>query len=291
MDLKDNQTFEEARQWASFFLKENHQTEVPALTYLLRLLDMSLTDYVKNKYELISDEQRIYLNDAFHRIINHEPLEYIVGYRDFMERRFKVTKDTLIPREETSGIIELVLQLMDVNQSLNVIDIGTGTGILAITLKKMFPHFQVTASDISLEALEIAKFNASYHDVQIKFHVSDVLKDVKPSNKFDVIVSNPPYISDSEVEYMDQSVYLYEPKKALFADENGLAIIERIMNESQKYLNTSGILIIEFGFKQADYVEKMARKYYPNASINVHQDINQIKRFISIMNKESIHEN
>lgn len=290
MDLKASMTFEEARQWASFFLDQHNFHEDTALNYILWLMDWSLTDFVNHRNQMIEQTNADYLFDAFQRIIKFEPIQYIVGYTEFLGNRYKVTPSTLIPREETSGIIDIVSRFRHSNQSLRIIDIGTGTGILAITLKLHRPQSEVFAIDISKEALEVAQQNAINLNAELQFFQSDVFDHVDPELSFDIIVSNPPYISQDEVDYMDQSVLLYEPRGALFSNNMGLEIIEKILVQSQQYLAYNGLLVIEFGFKQADKVREKALFYFPHSDIEIIKDYNGINRFVCIRNKEFMNE-
>jgi release factor glutamine methyltransferase len=176
------------------------------------------------------------------------PVAYLVGQKEFFSLAFKVTPDVLIPRPETEFVVIRALDVVkqQAKSDLQIADVGTGSGVLAIVLAKKLPSAHVTAIDISPAALEVARVNAETHGVadRIDFVVGDVLQDVPPNQKFDLIVSNPPYIalSDSEVQ---PDVKKHEPHLALFAGPNGDEIITRLIDQAATRLNPGGYLLIE----------------------------------------------
>ena len=155
---------------------------------------------------------------------------------------FKVTRDTLIPREDSSGLVDLALVALKESHSKRLLDIGTGTGILAISIKKECPEANVSAVDISKAALEVAQENAAQHDVDILFYLGDSIAPLPKGAKFEVIVSNPPYIGRHELEEMDESVKKYEPELALFAENDGLAFYEKLAKELPEWLMPNGTI-------------------------------------------------
>lgn len=180
----------------------------------------------------------------------HEPLAYLVGHREFFGRDFRVTPAVLIPRQDTEILIETALRY----PGESVLDIGTGSGAIAITLKLERPEWHVTAVDISPEALEIALDNAIQLGALVHFHLSDGFEAVL-GESFDLIVTNPPYIGRAEP--LDREVHAYEPDLALYGGETGLEFYERLAREAPDSLNDGGHLIMEVGYQQAAAVRAL----------------------------------
>lgn len=181
------------------------------------------------------------------------PIAYLVGKKEFWSREFFITPDVLIPRPETELLIELSLERIN-QQSCRVLDLGTGSGIIAITLAAECPYIQVTAVDKSLAALDVAKHNAKHHQVHnIQFYQSDWFSEL-PLQHFDLIVSNPPYIAEQDC-HLQQGDVRFEPDSALIAENNGLSDIQRIAAQAQQYLASSGHLLIEHGYQQMPAVQ------------------------------------
>lgn len=282
MDHKSSQTLHEALHRASIFLEKNKLDPNLARTYWMLAFDLSLTDVVKNLHQPVWTEDWQQFETILNRLAMDEPIQYILGYTEFMGERFKVTTDTLIPREETSGIIELAHDLLSKNPQAKVLDIGTGTGILAIMIKKKYPQTSVKALDISKAALAVAKENAAALNVDVEFVQSDLLNTIADNEKFDLILSNPPYISSDELALMDESVKKYEPSLALFAEENGLGIYQRLASNIAQYLQAKGQLIFEIGFKQGEAVKQIFEQAFPKAKVEVLTDFNQLDRYVWI---------
>jgi len=186
------------------------------------------------------------LDTLLARRVRREPLAYILGYREFYGRRFLVNPSVLIPRQETETLVEIALSLPDV--PLSVLDLGTGSGILAVTLKLERPSWSVTALDVSLEALTMAQQNAEALGATIRFRLSDAFASLD-SARYDLIVTNPPYIGTSES--LMPEVVDFEPNLALFAGSSGLSFYERLALEGREHLNPGGRMMMEVGFTQA----------------------------------------
>jgi release factor glutamine methyltransferase len=182
------------------------------------------------------------------------PIAYLTGTREFWSRDFTITSDVLIPRPDTELLIELSLELIPKNQAVKLIDLGTGSGIIAVTLAAERPNAQVIAVDASLAALNVAKLNAQQHQLtNIEFYQSDWFTNV-PEEQFDLVISNPPYI-DSDDEHLQQGDVRFEPKSALISDNKGLSDIEIIADKARGYLKPQGHLLIEHGYNQAAQVQ------------------------------------
>lgn len=202
----------------------------------------------------ITDQQLI----AFEALIKQRqqgtPIAYLTGTREFWSRDFTVTPDVLIPRPDTELLIELSLELIPKNQAVKLIDLGTGSGIIAVTLAAERPNTHVTAVDASLAALAVAKHNAQHHQLtNIEFYQSDWFANV-PKSLFDLVISNPPYI-DSDDEHLQQGDVRFEPKTALIAADQGLCDIQIIADKARSYLKPAGHLLIEHGYNQAPQVQ------------------------------------
>lgn len=184
------------------------------------------------------------------------PIAYITGNREFWSRNFLVSPDVLIPRPDTELLIELSLKLIPANEPARIIDLGTGSGIIAITLAAECPLAQLSATDFSLAALRIARLNADKHRINnIKFFQSDWFTDV-PKTKFKLVVSNPPYIAEND-SHLQQGDVRFEPQTALCATEQGLADIRIIAEAARNYLEPCGHLLIEHGYNQQQQVQAL----------------------------------
>ncbi|WP_446745548.1 peptide chain release factor N(5)-glutamine methyltransferase [Silvibacterium acidisoli] len=188
---------------------------------------------------------------AIARRIRHEPIQYIRGTQEFYGLDFLVGPGVLIPRPETEHLVEAALERLPKRSPLSIVDVGTGSGILAVTFAKQLPDARVVAVDLSVDALSIARENARRHDVEdrIRFIESDLLAAL-PGEIFDAVVSNPPYIPDTEV--LEPQVRNYEPEQALFAGADGLDIYRRLIPEAHAALRPKGWLLMEFGHGQRD---------------------------------------
>lgn len=237
---------------------------------------MNEIEYLK-KY-LPSDK----LEDGIKRLNNGEPVQYIVGNVDFYGYKINVNKNVLIPRFETEELVFKTINLIkkNLNENIKVLDIGTGSGCISISLKKEIPGLDITAVDISEDALVVAKNNALENNCEINFIKSDLFNNI--DDKYDLIISNPPYISYDE-QIMD-IVKKNEPHLALYAKNNGLYFYEEIIKNSSNYLNDKNIIAFEIGYLQANEIKKMAHKYYPNANIIIEKDIQEKDRFVFIIN-------
>jgi release factor glutamine methyltransferase len=212
-------------------------------TYLRAWCDNLLTDQQRASFEALIKQRQ-----------QGTPIAYLTGTREFWSRDFTVTSDVLIPRPDTELLIELSLDLIPKNQAVNLIDLGTGSGIIAVSLAAERPKAHVTAVDASLAALAVAKHNAQHHQLtNIEFYQSDWFNNV-PSTLFDLVISNPPYI-DPDDEHLQQGDVRFEPKTALIAEDHGLSDIQIIVDKARSFLKPAGHLLIEHGYNQAPQVQ------------------------------------
>lgn len=200
------------------------------------------------------------------------PIAYLTGQREFWSREFKVAPAVLIPRPETELLVELCLESLSCSQKYTVLDLGTGSGAIAITLAAERPLIEMTAVDKSLDALEIAKDNAVRHNCQhIDFVFSDWLSALSSDLTFDFILSNPPYIAQDDV-HLSQGDVRFEPISALVATDNGLGDIKRIANDAKKHLRPGGQLWFEHGYNQAQEIQVILNALNYN-NIKTHFDL------------------
>lgn len=219
------------------------------------------------------------LEEGLKKLEQGIPVQYIVGNMDFYGFNFDIDSRVLIPRFETEELVERTFNyLKEFNNNLNIIDLGTGSGCIAITLKKLLPSSNVTAVDISNDALEVARGNAKKLDADVNFVQSDMLNNV--TGKFDCIISNPPYIAYDE-EIMEV-VKNNEPHMALYADNNGLYFYEEILKNCSKMLNDKFLIAFEIGQTQGEAIKSLANKYLLNITVSVEKDMQGLDRFIFI---------
>ena len=189
----------------------------------------------------------------------HVPIAYIIGEREFMGLPFKVTKDTLIPRPDTEILVENVLNNVDKDKEIEIVDIGTGSGAIILSLLVNLPKAQGKTVDISSKAIEVAKENAVNLQVndRCEFFVGDLFAPLN-DNKFDVIVSNPPYIPQKDIATLEDDVKEYEPVSALTDGGDGLSYYRRLLSEGKAYIKENGFIALEIGIYQSNDVKQIA---------------------------------
>jgi release factor glutamine methyltransferase len=208
-------------------------------------------DRILNRQMPLSEAQAHLLSDYTEKLLRHEPVQYVLHEAWFAGMKMYVDENVLIPRPETEELVDWIVSdspLTTHHSSFTMLDIGTGSGCIAVALKKKFPSAQVHALDISDAALHVARQNAQLNHTEILLHKADILKNTDTGNfpRFDIIVSNPPYIRQSEAEKMQTNVFLYEPHIALFVpDENSLIFYEHISNFALSHLKPNGNIYLE----------------------------------------------
>jgi release factor glutamine methyltransferase len=243
-------------QWTTeyFRLKDIEQPRASAEVILAHVLRMERIQlYLNYDRPLIPDELASY-RELIRRRATREPTQYITGKQEFWSLEFEVTPDVLIPRPETESLVEEALKLVR-GSSKCVLDLGTGSGAIAIALAHECPAIQVIATDRSFKALLVARRNASCHHLEerIAFVAADLFGCFRaPGGPFDTIISNPPYISEKEFPYLAPEIVRYEPNAALLAGPRGLSLIRRIIEEAPVYLKPEGSLLMEIGAGQAE---------------------------------------
>ena len=271
---------------ACLLLRRQGKEESLARFLLMYMLDESTQLFSNSFSEQMSKENE---NKYFSLIEKHikedVPLSHLVGFEYFYDRKYKVTKDVLSPRMETEELIYKVIEYVKASNKnkFKILDLCTGSGIIAITLKKELEQVSVDiiASDISEEALEVAKENSQSHDATIKFIKSDIFNNI--DDKFDIIVSNPPYIDRKDEVTMQDNVLKYDPHLALFAEEEGMYFYRKIIEQANDYLNENGVIFFEIGYDQKDKIIKLADMN--GFSAEVYRDINGRDRMAFLVRK------
>jgi len=244
--------------------------EAESLSFVYRSLkNLSFTDFIFTLQQEVTDEDYKFVENIFIKLASHIPAQYIIGHADFFGMQLKVDERVLIPRPETEELVELILT-ENPEKNLKVLDIGTGSGAIALALAKNRPDWSVTAADISQEALDLSLENAKAQNLNLSFIKSDCFSEI--SSKYDIIVSNPPYISRADEVEVGLNVLHSEPHLALFADEDGLAIYRRIAEDSKDYLNDGGKIYLEIGYKQGQSVPALFTENFPEKRVRTLKD-------------------
>jgi len=279
----------EALKWASSFLL-SHERDANAGELLLRhLLGMERSRLLA---ELQSELDESIWIEFKQKVEEHSagiPVQYLIGYEEFYGRTFLVNEEVLIPRPETEELIEQTVSRLKIfsTNSLRLADIGTGSGAIAITMKLEKPELTVTGSDIATASLEVARENAKRLDAEVEFIEADLLSTfINQGRRFDIVLSNPPYIPDADVKTMSVVVTDHEPHRALFAGVDGLDFYRRFMTELPSVMNRPGLIGFEVGAGQGEAVAVMLKLAFPDADISVEFDINKKDRMVFAELKE-----
>ena len=223
--------------------------------------EILLNIYNKAKYREI-EKFKYYLS----RRKRKEPIAYIIGYKYFWKYKFLTNKSVLIPRPDTELIIEESLNYLSIDNSRKILDIGTGSGCIIISLIKEMPKCKATALDISLKAIKVAKTNAKLHQLENKINFINIDIDKYKSSNYDLIISNPPYINSIDLNRLEEDIKFHEPKLALSGGSDGFRNINKVIKKSKKLLKINGKLILEIGHKQKNQTVKMLKEnnFYVN---------------------------
>ncbi|MDD5252737.1 MAG: peptide chain release factor N(5)-glutamine methyltransferase [Candidatus Omnitrophota bacterium] len=249
------------------------------LTHVLNCDRLSL--YLNKDINLNRDKSAL-LSSILKRRMLGEPVQYILGETEFMGFKFKVDNRVLIPRPETEILVETAIEKLRQEgvTSPKILDLGTGSGCIAVALAKNLEAADVWASDVSNAALQLAKENAGLNNVEVKFLQSDIFSALKlKSEKFDLIISNPPYISDGDFGSLAKEIF-FEPQLALKAGKDGLDFYRRIISRAGFYLKGNGLLMFEVGLNQANFVKEMLQRQGFN-QLSLIRDYNNIERIVT----------
>ncbi|CYU80551.1 TPA: peptide chain release factor N(5)-glutamine methyltransferase [Streptococcus suis] len=244
--------------------------EAESLSFTFRgLKGLSFTEFLLLLRQDVTPTDKEEIDAIFQQLSQHRPAQYIIGKTDFHGLEFAVDERVLIPRPETEELVDLILQ-ENSRAGLRILDIGTGSGAIAISLAKARPDWEVVAVDISKDALTVAQENARTNQVSVHFLESDVLQAV--TGKFDIIVSNPPYISPDDTDEVGLNVLTSEPHLALFAEEDGMASYRQIAEQAGAFLKEKGKLYFEIGYKQGQDLTDLLALHFPKKRIRVLKD-------------------
>ena len=269
---------------ACLLLRRQDKEESLAKFLLMYMLNETAEQFSNKLSEELSVEQENRYFDLINKNINEDtPLSHLVGFDYFYDRKFKVTKDVLSPRMETEELIYKVIEYIKKSKkdSFKILDLCTGSGIIAITLKKEIveKYTEIVASDISEKALSIAIENANNNKANITFIKSDLFDNI--SGKFDLIISNPPYISYKDKITIKDNVLNYDPHLALFAEEDGIYFYRKIIENAVHYLSKDGVIFFEIGYDQKEKIFELGKNN--NFITTVYKDINDRDRIAKLI--------
>ncbi|MGN1398845.1 MAG: peptide chain release factor N(5)-glutamine methyltransferase [Erysipelotrichaceae bacterium] len=252
---------------------------------MLELCNNNSTDLYLNYENEVETALQQRFEQAMQRLLNNEPLQYILGYQWFCGYKIFVNEQCLIPRYETEELVGNILADSDYyfkdRASINIADIGTGSGAIAIALKKEEEKFNMWATDISETALQLAQQNSEYNKCNISFLLGDMLQPLIDNEiKLDILVSNPPYIPKSQK--MEKSVVDFEPHVALFGGDDGLFFYRKIMENAHKVINPQSFLAFEIGYDEKAAICQLVEQYFPNDKYEVLKDLNGKDRMLFI---------
>ncbi|WP_432702154.1 peptide chain release factor N(5)-glutamine methyltransferase [Lysinibacillus sphaericus] len=272
----------EALDWASSFLVDNGREETAARIVMQHVLGTTYSGVMLHLQDTLTFEQ----SERFEKLIEEHasgrPVQYCIGSEEFYGRTFIVDESVLIPRPETEELVlattNRIGQLFD-NKTLKLADIGTGSGAIAISMKLECPELTVVATDLSVAALATAKKNAQLLAADIDFRLGDLTAPLV-GEKFDIVLSNPPYIAFEEAKDMSSIVLEHEPHSALFAEEDGLVLYRKLAQQLPVLMNKPALIGLEIGYTQGEQVAQFFKESFPQASITVEKDINGKPRMV-----------
>lgn len=244
------------------------------------VLNMSKTQLISNSYRILTEEEKLSIENLINRRLKYEPLAYLINRKEFYGYDFYVDENVLIPRPETEELIDLVRDYIGTKntENISVIDIGSGSGNISITLKKLFRSVDITALDISIDAINVLKKNVDFLlDKSINIINADALT-YNPNNKFDIVVSNAPYVPLRDKEYLQKDLE-YEPEIALYSGYDGLNFYKSFLYKVNNYIKKSGAFFFEIGYDQGDLLLEIANDICIK-NVSVKKDLSGRDRFL-----------
>lgn len=264
-----------------------------AVWILCDIFECSPTHLISREGDRLEQNQIIRIREAAQRCSAHEPVQYVLGYTEFCGLRLQISPAVLIPRPETEQMIEIALEAVEPADTLKVLDVGTGSGCIALSMKHALPAAQVTACDISVPALQIAKENAKKNGLEIRFIIADLLScDFMQTvgSGYDLVIANPPYIPDSERSRLPRMVRDYEPEIALFCGEDPLEFYRAIADKlGSGLLTQEGTLVLETHVDYAAPVGMLLQKNKDVSQVQVKSDLAGLSRFVLASYSEENH--
>lgn len=273
----------EALNGASSFLRDNGREEVAARLLLQHVLKKSYTGLLTSMHDPISENDCEVFWNMVEAHVKGMPVQYLIGEEEFYGRTFIVNESVLIPRPETEELIleatKRIKSIFGDQPKIQLVDIGTGSGAIAITMKKEIPSLTVTATDISKEALMVAQKNADKLKAEICFKQGDLTAPIE-DQKWQVVLSNPPYIAFDEAKEMSEVVLEHEPHTALFAEEDGLALYKKLAKNLPNLMRKPSFIGVEIGYQQGPAVAQLFKESFPQAKVDILQDMNGKNRMV-----------
>jgi release factor glutamine methyltransferase len=257
-----------------------NQNECDIIFYELieNFLGISKINYLVDMEHLILDSEILILNQKINQLKSNEPLQYVIGNKKIFGINFKLNDSALIPRPETEELCSWILS--HILNDIKILDIGTGSGLIALVLKKHVKNSKVDGWDNSIKALNLAKSNAKKNNINVNFKLNDIFKKDIPKNEYDLIVSNPPYVSYDDYNKIHQRVKKYEPNNAIFVNDNDILIFYKIIiKKASISLRKNGYVFFECNEKNIEYVFNIL-KYYRFKNIEIKKDFRGKKRMI-----------
>lgn len=276
-------TIFEALNGASSFLEENGREGNAARLLLQHILQTNYSGLMMKMHDAMTDEQATLFQSYIELHVKGQPVQYIMGVEEFYGRTFSVDESVLIPRPETEelivGTFARMQELFGETKNLKLADIGTGSGAIAITMKKEQPTLDVTATDLSEAALITAQKNANQLGAAITFKLGDLTAPIS-EEKWDIVLSNPPYIAFDDMKDMSDVVVEHEPHSALFADEDGLILYRKLAENLPALMNKPALIGLEIGYTQGQAVAELFKNSFPQAQVSIVKDINKKDRMV-----------
>lgn len=264
-------------------LKNSHEETNPAFLAMEDLFGMNRTRLMIDGEIEMPEAERQMLHKVIDEVCSGKPYQYVIGFSWFYGEKFKVNENVLIPRNETEELVQLVLK-ETADDGKTAADIGTGTGIIPIILGKHWTYNRLFAVDISEEALDVARENNHLHNTKTVLLKGDLFEPlIEQGIRVDVLISNPPYISCDETDYMSRSTLEYEPAVALYAGDSGLALYKKMINDLPKVMNDRGKVYFEIGFRQGEALRDYIVSIWPNTVPEIENDINGNPRILHFM--------
>jgi len=260
--------------------KQYSKEEINSLFYIITefYLGINKIKYIQDPMRFISEKNILLIESKIKMIQKKMPIQYIIGEVEYKKIKFKLNKNVLIPRPETIELCDWII--FDKKGNSKILDIGTGSGLIALILKKYMSGSSVYAWDKSQLAIKIAKENAKKNNLEINFEVVNILNNLKLNDKFDIIVSNPPYVDKSEMQFMDEKVVKHEPHSSIFVDGNdNLIFYKKIIDFSKYALNNNGVLYFECHSDRINFVKNIL-KINNFKKIKIKKDLFGRKRMI-----------
>jgi release factor glutamine methyltransferase len=249
-------TYNEAYKMGTDSLKNLDESQIKARLLLEYVCNTGYDYLFLNGDKEISGTEEEEYKKGLKRLLDGEPLQYITGFQEFMGLKFKISHNTLIPRQDTECVVEEAMKHL--HDGMSILDVGTGTGCILLSLLKYSNDCAGQGVDISAEALETARFNAAelgFDESRVKFYQSDMFDSVE--GKFNMIISNPPYIKDKDIESLNVDVKNHEPITALSGGEDGLKFYRIIAKKAREHLTTGGVLVLEIGYDEGEDVKNL----------------------------------